>query len=87
MTVPPGRTDSSTPASWQLCELAGQLDGEVGRLLAQNRHVVEALRDALLTNHELIGDAILDAIRSAEGCKPGDPVEMIDLREVPSTEY
>ena len=63
--------------------------GEVGRLLAQNRHIVEALRDALLTRHELIGDEILDVIREAETARTGDAVAIIDLREeeypVPST--
>jgi len=63
--------------------------GEVGSLLAQNRHIVEALRDALLTRHELIGDEILDVIREAETARTGDAVAIIDLREeeypVPST--
>jgi ATP-dependent Zn protease len=63
--------------------------GEVGRLLAQNRHIVEALRDALLTRHELIGDEILDVIRSAEDAEDAEEtaqtVEIIDLREVRST--
>jgi cell division protease FtsH len=59
--------------------------GEVGRLLARNRHIVEALRDALLTRHELIGDDILDVIRSAEAAQPsGEAVQIIDLREVTS---
>jgi ATP-dependent Zn protease len=34
-------------------------------MLAENRHVVEALRDALLDRHELIGDEILDVIHGA----------------------
>jgi hypothetical protein len=34
-------------------------------MLAENRHVVEALRDALLERHELIGDEILDVIHGA----------------------
>jgi ATP-dependent Zn protease len=34
-------------------------------MLAENRHVVEALRDALLDRHELIGDEILDVINNA----------------------
>jgi ATP-dependent Zn protease len=55
--------------------------GEVGRLLAQNRHVVEALRDALLSRHELIGDEILDVIRAAEtNQSTGEGVGIIDLR-------
>ena len=34
-------------------------------LLSEYRHVVEALRDALLDRHELVGDEILEVIRSA----------------------
>jgi cell division protease FtsH len=34
-------------------------------MLAENRHVVEALRDALLDRHELIGDEILEVIQGA----------------------
>ena len=34
-------------------------------MLTENRHVVEALRDALLERHELIGDEILDVIHAA----------------------
>jgi ATP-dependent Zn protease len=34
-------------------------------MLGEHRHVVEALRDALLDRHELIGDEILEVIRSA----------------------
>ena len=34
-------------------------------MLAENRSVVEALRDALLERHELIGDEILDVIHGA----------------------
>jgi ATP-dependent Zn protease len=61
--------------------------GEVARLLARNRHIVEALQDALLTRHELIDDEILEVIRGAEATREAvDTVEIIDLREdVPST--
>ena len=61
---------------------------EVGRLLAQNRHIVETLSEALLTRHELIGDEIVDVILTAEKTveTPGT-VEFIDLREAPNTEY
>jgi cell division protease FtsH len=34
-------------------------------MLTENRHVVEALRDALLERHELIGDEILEVIHDA----------------------
>ena len=61
---------------------------EVGRLLAQNRHIVEALRDALLSRHELIGDEILAVIHEAESKGGADePVRIIDLREVPSSSF
>ena len=36
--------------------------GEVRAMLAEHRVVVEALRDALLERHELIGDEILEVI-------------------------
>ena len=39
----------------------------VTHMLDEHRHVVEVLRDALLERDELIGEAILDVIRSAAG--------------------
>jgi cell division protease FtsH len=39
----------------------------VHRMLEDHRHVVEALRDALLERDELIGEQILEVIRSAAG--------------------
>ncbi|HEV7888673.1 MAG TPA: AAA family ATPase [Acidimicrobiales bacterium] len=38
----------------------------VTRVLEDNRHVIEALRDALLDRDELLGEEILDVIRKAE---------------------
>jgi ATP-dependent Zn protease len=43
-------------------------------LVQANRHILEALRDALLARDELVGDEILEVIRAAE-----EPV--IDLRD------
>ena len=40
------------------------------RMLEEHRVVVEALRDALLDRHELVGDEILDVIRSATAGVP-----------------
>jgi ATP-dependent Zn protease len=37
----------------------------VRRLLAANRDLVEALRDALLERHELVGDEITDVLDAA----------------------
>jgi cell division protease FtsH len=45
------------------------------RLLEANRHIVEALRDALLEREELVGEEILDVIRDAE-----DAHTVVDLR-------
>ena len=39
-------------------------------MLDDHRHVVEALRDALLERDELIGDEILDVIRRGRGRRP-----------------
>ncbi|WP_447587545.1 hypothetical protein [Cellulomonas persica] len=36
------------------------------RLLSRNRHLVEALRDALLERHELIGPEITDVLERAQ---------------------
>ena len=38
----------------------------VTRMLDEHRNVVEALRDALLERQELIGDDILEVIRSSQ---------------------
>jgi ATP-dependent Zn protease len=39
-------------------------------MLTEHRHVVEALRDALLERHELIGDEILEVIHAAVATNP-----------------
>jgi cell division protease FtsH len=60
--------------------IEGILNGardEVRRLLGENRHVVEALRDGLLSRDELIGDEITAVIAAAiAGHKAG----IIDIR-------
>ncbi|MCV2394771.1 AAA family ATPase [Actinotalea sp. M2MS4P-6] len=38
-------------------------------LLSRNRHLVEALRDALLEHHELVGDQITDVLLGASGAR------------------
>ena len=50
-------------------QLEGVLDdarSTVRRLLSRNRHLVEALRDALLERHELIGPEITDVLERAQ---------------------
>jgi ATP-dependent Zn protease len=45
--------------------LLARAQEEVTRLLDQNRHIVESLRDALLERDELVGDEIVDVIHQA----------------------
>ena len=61
-------------------------------LLEANRHLVEALRDALLERHELIGHEITDVLEKAAAAGPATSVSpfavptVIDLRdEVPGS--
>ncbi len=57
-------------------------------LLETNRHLVEALRDALLERHELIGRQITDVLEAAQAAGPRRPAvesepapDTIDLRD------
>ncbi|GAB3682113.1 AAA family ATPase [Angustibacter aerolatus] len=52
----------------------------VRELLGANRHLVEALRDALLDRHELIGHDITDVLEAARAAR-ADAVRVIDLTE------
>ena len=52
---------------------------EVTRMLAENRHLVEALRDALLEHDELIGDEIIAVLQKAEP-------HVVDLRQAAAVE-
>lgn len=42
-------------------------------LLSQHRHLVEALRDALLERHELVGEQIVEVLLAAGGERRGEP--------------
>ena len=42
------------------------------RLLAENRHLVEALRDALLDREELVGSEITDVLEGAAAARTID---------------
>lgn len=57
-------------------EILAGAKAEVTRMLDANRHLVEALRDALLDREELVGDEITGVLRAAAG----DPV--LDLRPI-----
>ena len=48
-------------------------------LVDANRHLVEALRDALLDRHELVGHEIVDVLEAAR--RDGPPPRSIDLRD------
>jgi ATP-dependent Zn protease len=51
-------------------ELLGRLRAETREFLEADRHLVEALRDALLARHELIGREITDVIEAARAAQP-----------------
>ena len=48
------------------------------QLLVENRHLVEALRDALLERHELVGNEITDVLEAAAVIRPA----VVDLRDI-----
>ena len=56
---------------------------EVTRLLSANRHLVEALRDALIEREELIDEEIMEVLEEAEaGVLVPAPDVVVDLRPV-----
>jgi len=56
---------SDTAAREQLETVLDDARSHVRRLLSRNRHLVEALRDALLERYELIGTEITDVLEAA----------------------
>jgi cell division protease FtsH len=54
-----------TSAREQLENVLDEARSHVRRLLSRNRHLVEALRDALLDRYELIGSEITDVLEAA----------------------
>jgi cell division protease FtsH len=51
-------------------------------LLGRNRHLVEALRDALVERHELIGGEIDRVLSTAQR---GHTVDLRDHRDIPAS--
>ncbi|WP_225753410.1 AAA family ATPase [Actinotalea sp. Marseille-Q4924] len=51
-------------------------------LLAENRHLVEALRDALLERYELVGDQITEVLETARAAKEAERAAMSRSRGV-----
>jgi ATP-dependent Zn protease len=56
-------------------ELLREQKEHVRRLMGANRHLVEALRDALLERHELIGHEITDVLAAAGPARPAPAIE------------
>jgi ATP-dependent Zn protease len=86
MAGPPGagvvaKVLSSEEGKEAVSEILEQAKSDVNRLLGENRHIIEALRDALLDRDELIGQEILDVIRAAELHALG---MTLDLRDSPT---
>ena len=63
--------------------LLAQQKSYTKELLSENRHLVEALRDALLDRSELIGHEITDVLEAAAAAHP---VRVIDLTESESAD-
>ncbi len=54
---------------------------EVTTLLSGNRHIIEALRDALLERNELVDEEIIEVVEAAQGIAPPAVRTIIDLRD------
>ncbi|HET6915491.1 MAG TPA: AAA family ATPase [Acidimicrobiales bacterium] len=65
MTNLPGKVLSSDEGREAVAAVLADARSEVVRLLEENRHIVEALRDGLLEHDELVGDRILEVIHGA----------------------
>ncbi|MCC2322296.1 AAA family ATPase [Cellulomonas xiejunii] len=68
----------------QLEEVLDSARATVRRLLASNRDLVEALRDALLERHELVGEEITGVLEKAvtarpDGVRPASPGEHLRI--------
>ncbi|MGJ7442341.1 AAA family ATPase [Aquipuribacter sp. MA13-6] len=69
----------------QMDALLNEQKAVVRGLLAQNRHLVEALRDALLARHELIGHEITDVLQqAADAAGAPTPVGVVAAEVVPA---
>ncbi|MBO0901739.1 AAA family ATPase [Cellulomonas sp. zg-ZUI22] len=73
-----------TAARAQLEDVLDSARATVRRLLASNRDLVEALRDALLDRHELVGEEITSVLEKTvaarpDGVRPGPPAEHLRI--------
>jgi ATP-dependent Zn protease len=78
-----GRVLGDGPGRQAVEELLTEQKAVVVDLLAENRHLVVALRDALLDRDELIGSEIVDVLEQAAAAAPAEAGQQltIDLRE------
>ena len=72
-----GRVLADGPARAQMETTLQAQHSTVSELLSQNRHLIEALRDALIERHELVGTEITDILEAAEVMHG----RVIDLRD------
>ena len=70
-----GRVLADSESRQELEELLTSLKDGAKELMQENQHVVEALRDALLERHELVGSEILDVIEDANRTVPVLPAQ------------
>jgi ATP-dependent Zn protease len=61
-----GRVLSDTEGRQRVERILQEQKGHTRALLSENRHLVEALRDALVERHELIGREITDVLEEAQ---------------------
>jgi cell division protease FtsH len=68
-----GRVLSDDRSRQQVENLLDRQKSVTRELLGRNRHLVRALRDALLERHELIGHEITDVLEAAAAVQAADP--------------
>ncbi|MCU1603213.1 MAG: ATPase central domain protein [Frankiales bacterium] len=54
-------------------------------LLLENRHLVEALRDALVERHELLGREITEVLEAAQAARLDQTIDLRDPSELPAS--
>ncbi|EYR63591.1 ATPase, partial [Actinotalea ferrariae CF5-4] len=75
---------SDAEARKQLEKVLDEARQRVMWLLAENRHLVEALRDALLERHELVGDQITEVLETARTAKDAERAAVGRARRAPA---
>jgi cell division protease FtsH len=73
-----GKVLADEPSRNEVERLLAASKDSVSQMLDDHRHVVEALRDALLFRSELIGEEILEVIRRSQGDEDPLPTNLRD---------